>query len=82
MVTKAVKIRIKDSSACKVLNRMARSINFVWNYCVRRDVSHLIVAENATCSPMNSTLRRQAWRVTSGSEALRTMYPKVKASFT
>ena len=33
MATKTLKIRIKDSTACKGLNRMARAINFVWNYC-------------------------------------------------
>lgn len=33
MGTKTVKIRIKDSTACKELRRMARAVNFVWNYC-------------------------------------------------
>jgi len=33
VLTKTVKIRIKDSSAAKELNRMARAVNFVWNYC-------------------------------------------------
>lgn len=33
MAAKTLKIRIKDSTACKELNRMARAINFVWNYC-------------------------------------------------
>ena len=33
MATKTLKIRIKDSTSCKQLNRMARAINFVWNYC-------------------------------------------------
>ena len=33
MATKTLKIRIKDGAACKELNRMARAINFVWNYC-------------------------------------------------
>lgn len=33
MATKTIKIRIKDSVAKKDLNKMARSINFVWNYC-------------------------------------------------
>lgn len=27
-----LKLRIKDKH-CKVLNEMARSVNFVWNYC-------------------------------------------------
>lgn len=33
MPTKTVKIRLKDSTARKELNKMARSVNFVWNYC-------------------------------------------------
>lgn len=33
MATKTVKIRIKDSVSKKKLNSMARSVNFVWNYC-------------------------------------------------
>ena len=33
MATKTLKIRIKDSTACKELSRMSRAINFVWNYC-------------------------------------------------
>ena len=45
MASKTVKIRIKDSSACKVLNRMARSINFVWNYC--NETSYTAVKANS-----------------------------------
>ena len=33
VATKTIKIRIKDSSACKALGKMARGINMVWNYC-------------------------------------------------
>lgn len=33
MATKTIKIRIKDSTSSKKLNRMAKSVNFVWNYC-------------------------------------------------
>ncbi|MDC1300017.1 transposase [bacterium] len=33
MAIKTIKIRIKDSSAKKELNKMARAVNFVWNYC-------------------------------------------------
>ena len=33
MATKTIKIRIKDSTASKHLERMSRAINFVWNYC-------------------------------------------------
>ena len=33
MPTKTVKIRIKDSTARKGLKRLARAVNFVWNYC-------------------------------------------------
>lgn len=32
-MTLTYKYRIKDSSKCKVLNKMASSVNFVWNYC-------------------------------------------------
>ena len=33
MPTKTVKIRIKDSTARKELRKLARAVNFVWNYC-------------------------------------------------
>lgn len=33
MAIKTLKIRIKDSTVSKKLNQMARSVNFVWNYC-------------------------------------------------
>lgn len=33
MATKTIKIRIKDSVVCKDLEKMARSVNFVWNFC-------------------------------------------------
>ena len=33
MAIKTVKIRIKDSTACKELQKMARAVNYVWNYC-------------------------------------------------
>lgn len=33
MPTKTIKIRIKDSTCAKHLKQMARSVNYVWNYC-------------------------------------------------
>lgn len=33
MPTKTIKIRVKDSSSCRALKKMARSVNLVWNYC-------------------------------------------------
>ena len=43
MPTKTIKIRIKDSTARKELNRMARAINLVWNYC--NEVSYKAIRE-------------------------------------
>lgn len=42
-ITKTLKIRIKDKH-CGVLNDMARSVNFVWNYC--NDLSHKSIRYN------------------------------------
>jgi hypothetical protein len=47
---------------------------------VRREVAFLIVAANATCSPMNSTLDRQVGLVTARSEALLTKHPFARRS--
>lgn len=33
MATKTIKIRIKDASCAKHLRRLARAVNFCWNYC-------------------------------------------------
>jgi len=41
--TKTLKVRIKDKHA-KVLNDMARSVNFVWNYC--NELSHRSIREH------------------------------------
>lgn len=33
MIMLTYKFRIKDSTTCKILNKMSRDCNFVWNYC-------------------------------------------------
>jgi hypothetical protein len=33
MAIKTLRFRIKDSSSARKLKRMARTVNFVWNYC-------------------------------------------------
>ena len=41
-----LKYRIKDSTSAKKLNRMARSVNYVWNYC--NEVSLMALDYNST----------------------------------
>jgi len=43
MTIKTIKIRIKDSTTKQKLSKMARSINYVWNYC--NEVSYKAIRE-------------------------------------
>lgn len=40
-VTTTLRYRIKDASELNRLDQLARAVNFVWNYCVRRGKSLL-----------------------------------------
>ena len=74
--TKTLKLRIKDKHA-RVLSAMAREVNTVWNFCVRREVASSIVAAIATDSPMSRTLGGHAELATARCEAPLTTYPRI-----
>ncbi len=72
--TKTLKVRVRDKHA-PLLRQMARSVNLVWNYLVRREVASSIVAAIATDFPMSRTLGGHAELVTARCEAPLTTYP-------